>query len=92
MIGPTPPPRRARSKTTPLIYRVHDSPSKEKLTSREFLGPLGLEAARGGAVKAASSTISSPSRASPAAERVGEVILRSPAQAEYSADNPAISA
>jgi ribonuclease R len=77
------------AKRTPLIYRVHDQPSKEKLSSlSEFLGTLGLKLPKTGQMKPAHfNRILAETRASPAAELVGEVILRSQAQAEYSAGN-----
>ncbi|MGD0530938.1 MAG: ribonuclease R [Methyloceanibacter sp.] len=77
------------AKRTPLIYRVHDQPSKEKLSSlSEFLGTLGLNLPKTGQMKPAHfNRILAETRASPAAELVGEVILRSQAQAEYSAGN-----
>ncbi len=77
------------AKRTPLIYRVHDQPSKEKLSSlSEFLGTLGLKLPKTGQLKPAQfNRILAATRSSPAAELVGEVILRSQAQAEYSAGN-----
>ena len=77
------------AKRTPLIYRVHDQPSKEKLLSlSEFLSTLGLKLPKTGQLKPAQfNRILAETRASPAAELVGEVILRSQAQAEYSAGN-----
>jgi ribonuclease R len=77
------------AKRTPLIYRVHDQPSKEKLSSlSEFLSTLGLKLPKTGQLKPAQfNRILAETRASPAAELVGEVILRSQAQAEYSAGN-----
>ena len=77
------------AKRTPLIYRVHDQPSKEKLAAlSEFLGMLGLKLPKTGQLKPAHfNRILAETRASPAAELVGEMILRSQAQAEYSAGN-----
>jgi ribonuclease R len=77
------------AKRTPLIYRVHDQPSKEKLAALgEFLGTLGLKLPKLGALKPAQfNRILAETRASPAAELVAEVILRSQAQAEYGAGN-----
>src|SRR6478609_10747415 len=77
------------AKRTPLIYRVHDQPSKEKLAAlSEFLGTLGLKLPTTGQLKPAHfNRILAESRASPAAELVGEMVLRSQAQAEYSAGN-----
>jgi ribonuclease R len=77
------------AKRTPLIYRVHDQPSKEKLLAlSEFLGTLGLKLPKTGQIKPAHfNRILADTRASPAAELVGEMVLRSQAQAEYSAGN-----
>jgi ribonuclease R len=77
------------AKRTPLIYRVHDAPSKEKLSALgEFLATLGLKIPKSGTLKPAQfNRILAETRASPAAELVSEVVLRSQAQAEYSASN-----
>lgn len=77
------------AKRTPLIYRVHDQPSKEKLAAlSEFLGTLGLKLPKAGQLKPAQfNRMLAATRASPAAELVGEMVLRSQAQAEYSAGN-----
>jgi len=74
---------------TPLIYRVHDQPSKEKIAAlSEFLGTLGLKLPKSGQLKPAQfNRILAETRASPAAELVAEMVLRSQAQAEYSAAN-----
>ena len=77
------------AKHTPLIYRVHDQPSKEKLAAlSEFLSTLGVKLPKTGQLKPAHfNRILAETRASPAAELVGEMVLRSQAQAEYSAGN-----
>ncbi len=77
------------AKRSPLIYRVHDAPSKEKLSSLgEFLVTLGLKLPKSGTLKPAHfNRILADTRATPTAELVGEVVLRSQAQAEYSDDN-----
>jgi ribonuclease R len=77
------------AKRTPLIYRVHDTPSKEKLAALgEFLATLGLKLPKGTKLKPAQfNRILAETRGSPAAELVGEVVLRSQAQAEYSPSN-----
>jgi ribonuclease R len=77
------------AKRSPLIYRVHDAPSKEKLSSLgEFLATIGLELPKSGTLKPAHfNRILADTRATPTAELVGEVVLRSQAQAEYSDDN-----
>jgi ribonuclease R len=77
------------SRRTPLIYRVHDQPSKEKLASlSEFLATLGLKLPKTGQIKPEHfNRILAATRSTPSAELVGEVVLRSQAQAEYSPGN-----
>jgi len=77
------------AKRSPLIYRVHDSSSKEKLTSlREFLATIGITLPKAGTLKPALfNRVLADTRATPVAELVGEVILRSQAQAEYAVGN-----
>ncbi|MEZ5827616.1 MAG: ribonuclease R [Hyphomicrobiales bacterium] len=77
------------AKRSPLIYRVHDAPSKEKLTSLgEFLATIGMKLPKAGALKPAQfNRILADTRATPTAELVGEVVLRSQAQAEYNPHN-----
>jgi len=76
------------AKRSPLIYRVHDAPSKEKLSSLgEFLATIGLKPKSGTLKPAHFNRILADTRATPIAELVGEVVLRSQAQAEYSDDN-----
>jgi ribonuclease R len=77
------------AKRSPLIYRVHDSPSKEKLAALgEFLNTIGIKLPKSGTLKPAQfNRILADTRATPTAELVGEVILRSQAQAEYAPGN-----
>jgi ribonuclease R len=77
------------AKRSPLIYRVHDAPSKEKLSSLgEFLATIGLKLPKSGTLKPAHfNRILADTRATPTAELIGGVVLRSQAQAEYSDDN-----
>jgi ribonuclease R len=77
------------AKRSPLIYRLHDSPSKEKLASLgEFLATMGLKLPKSGTLKPAHfNRILADTRSTPVAELVGEVVLRSQAQAEYGATN-----
>ncbi len=73
----------------PLIYRVHDEPSLEKVEDlRQFLDTLSISMPKGGALR--------PDRFNRILDRVkgqdveklvNEVVLRSQAQAEYSAEN-----
>ena len=83
----SPRPRRLEAKRSPLIYRVHDSPSKEKLISLgDFLNTIDIKLPKSGTLKPAHfNRILAETRATPTAELVGEVILRSQAQAVYSA-------
>ena len=77
------------AKRSPLIYRVHDSPSKEKLISLgDFLSTINIKLPKSGTLKPALfNRILAETRATPTAELVGEVILRSQAQAEYAPGN-----
>jgi len=77
------------AKRSPLIYRVHDAPSKEKLVSLgEFLASIGMKLPKAGTLKPAQfNRILADTRATPTAELVGEVVLRSQSQAEYSPHN-----
>ncbi len=73
----------------PLLYRVHDASSPEKLEAlKEFLGTLGIRLASGGGIRpAAFNGILKKVEGTPEAELVNQVILRSQAQAEYSPQN-----
>jgi ribonuclease R len=77
------------AKRSPLIYRIHDSPSKEKLAALgEFLNTIGIKLPKSGTLKPAQfNRILADTRATPTAELVGEVILRSQAQAQYNPGN-----
>jgi ribonuclease R len=74
---------------TPLIYRVHDSPSREKLTAlRDFLKTLDLPFGKSEAVRPSDfNRILDKARAAGNVEQVSEMVLRSQAQAEYAAEN-----
>lgn len=73
----------------PVVYRVHDQPSSEKLKAlREFLDTLGLKLPPGGDLKpAAFNRILARARELPVPDLVNEVVLRSQAQAEYTPVN-----
>jgi ribonuclease R len=76
-------------KGLPLIYRVHDEPSQEKVHNlQEFLKTLDLPFTKSGALRPA---LFNRVLAQVAGEDheplVNEVVLRSQAQAEYSAEN-----
>jgi ribonuclease R len=76
-------------KQTPLIYRVHDAPSREKLVAlSEFLQTLNLSFPKGQIVKPANfNRILAEVDGTEYDQMVSDVILRSQAQAIYSADN-----
>jgi ribonuclease R len=73
----------------PLIYRVHDEPSVEKLHAlREFLATLDIPFTKGGVVRAeAFNGILARVKGRETEQLVNEVVLRSQAQAEYAAEN-----
>ena len=77
------------ARRTPLIYRVHDAPSKEKLTAfTEFLSTIGLSLPKAGTLMPSHfNRILAQTRGSETAELVGEVVLRSQSQAEYAPGN-----
>lgn len=74
---------------TPLIYRVHDEPSLEKINAlREFLASLDINIAKGGTLRASNfNFILERVKDTERETLVNEVVLRSQAQAEYSAEN-----
>jgi ribonuclease R len=73
----------------PLIYRVHDEPSPEKLNAlREFLATLDISLPKSGALRPdAFNRILQLVKGREAERLVNEVVLRSQAQAEYSPEN-----
>lgn len=73
----------------PVVYRIHDAPSREKLASlKDFLATLNLTGPGVGAVKPARfNTLIAKVAGREHSELVNEVILRSQAQAEYGCDN-----
>jgi ribonuclease R len=74
---------------TPLIYRVHDTPSDEKILSLvEFLATLGIPWNKGQAPATDRfNKLLAETRGGPHAEIVNEVVLRSQMQAIYDTDN-----
>ncbi|ABD07123.1 RNAse R [Rhodopseudomonas palustris HaA2] len=76
-------------KALPLIYRVHDEPSVEKVHNLvDFLKTLDLSFAKGGALKPAQfNRILAMVKGEDAEPLVNEVVLRSQAQAEYASEN-----
>ncbi len=76
-------------KALPLIYRVHDEPTLEKVHAlQEFLKTLDLPFAKSGALRPSLfNRVLTQVRGHDAESLVNEVVLRSQAQAEYSAEN-----
>jgi ribonuclease R len=74
---------------TPLIYRVHDEPSQEKLNAlREFLKTLDISLPKGGTLRPEGfNHILARVKGHDMERLVNEVVLRSQAQAEYSPEN-----
>jgi ribonuclease R len=76
-------------KTLPLIYRVHDEPTLEKVHNlQEFLKTLDLPFAKSGALRPSLfNRVLAQVKGHDSEPLVNEVVLRSQAQAEYSAEN-----
>ncbi len=76
-------------KKGPVIYRVHDAPSKDKLQAlSDFLLTLDIKLSKAGVLKPEHfNRILAKTRDGNIAELVSEVILRAQAQAEYCPDN-----
>ena len=74
---------------SPLIYRIHDTPSPEKVQSLvEFLETLGIPWSKGEAPRTDRfNKLLDETRETPNAEIVNEVVLRSQMQAVYSTEN-----
>ncbi|NVO13636.1 MAG: ribonuclease R [Rhodoplanes sp.] len=74
---------------TPLIYRVHDEPTIDKLSAlREFLTTLDISLPKAGALRPAQfNTILARVKGRDSEALVNEVVLRSQAQAEYASEN-----
>jgi len=72
-----------------LLYRVHDTPSPEKLAAlHDFLSSLALPFTKGAAVRPTDfNRILAKARQGGKIDHVSEMVLRSQAQAEYSAEN-----
>jgi ribonuclease R len=73
----------------PLIYRVHDEPSPEKLNAlREFLATLDISLPKGGTLRPDGfNRILERVKGRDIVRLVNEVVLRTQAQAEYSSEN-----
>ena len=76
-------------KGLPLIYRVHDQPTQEKVHNLlEFLKTLDLSFAKGSALRpSVFNRVLTQVKGEDVEALVNEVVLRSQAQAEYSAEN-----
>jgi ribonuclease R len=77
------------AKRAPIVYRIHDQPSKEKLKSlREFLESIDIKLPPQGALKPAHfNRILERAKSMPVPDLVNEVVLRSQSQAEYNINN-----
>jgi ribonuclease R len=75
--------------SVPLIYRVHDEPTQEKLNAlREFLATLDISLPKGGVLRPDGfNRILARVKGRDVERLVNEVVLRTQAQAEYSAEN-----
>ncbi|MGI9404520.1 MAG: ribonuclease R family protein, partial [Hyphomicrobium sp.] len=73
----------------PLVYRIHDQPSQEKLKSLwEFLESLDMKLAPQGNLKPVHfNRILARAKSMPVPDLINEVVLRSQSQAEYNPDN-----
>jgi ribonuclease R len=76
-------------KALPLIYRVHDEPTVEKVHNlQEFLKTLDVSFAKAGALRPALfNRVLAQVKGHDAEPLVNEVVLRSQAQAEYASEN-----
>src|SRR6185503_10186600 len=76
-------------KALPLIYRVHDEPTLEKVHAlQEFLKTLDLPFAKSGALRPSLfNRVLAQVKGHDSEPLVNEVVLRSQAQAEYAAEN-----
>jgi ribonuclease R len=73
---------------SPLIYRIHDAPSEEKVKALgEFLATLDISLPKGLMKPDQFNRILGRTKDGELAELINEVILRSQAQAEYSPSN-----
>jgi ribonuclease R len=77
------------ARRSPLIYRVHDAPSLEKLQAlSDFLATLGINWSKGETVRTDRfNRLLEQVGGTPHAEIVNEVVLRTQMQAHYSAEN-----
>jgi ribonuclease R len=76
-------------KRSPLVYRIHDEPSWEKLDAlRDFLGSLDMAFPKAGNLRPSHfNRVLTRVAGTPNAILVNEVVLRSQSQAEYATEN-----
>jgi len=74
---------------SPVVYRIHDRPSKEKLKAlTDFLETLDIKLPRGEGLRPGDfNRILRQARSLPVCDLVNEVVLRAQAQAEYNTRN-----
>jgi ribonuclease R len=77
------------AKKTPLIYRIHDTPSQEKVQAlADFLQTLSIAWSKGEAPRTDRfNKLLDETRATPNADIVNEVVLRTQMQAIYATEN-----
>ena len=77
------------AKRTPLVYRVHEEPSKEKLASlKTFLDTLGQNLPKSGVLRPEHfNVLLAKAKGTDVSDLVSEVVLRSQSQAEYNPEN-----
>jgi ribonuclease R len=77
------------ARRAPVMFRVHDAPSKEKLDAlREFLESLDLKLPGAGALRSNDfNKVLQRAKSMPVADLVNEIVLRSQSQAVYAAEN-----
>ena len=87
MIGPmSPPPRRGKAHL-PLLYRVHEKPSQEKIFAfSDYLHTISINFAKGGHQPATFNRILAQAKDGPFADVMNDVVLR-PKVAVYAPDN-----
>jgi ribonuclease R len=76
-------------KKSPLVYRIHDSPSPAKLEAlRDFLKSIDMSFAKGGNIRPANfNRILAKAQETEFSQLLSDVVLRTQAQAAYSPDN-----
>src|SRR5438270_793992 len=74
---------------TPLIYRIHEQPSQEKLHAfADYLRTIGISFAKGQVIKpAVFNRILAAAKGGPHADVLNDVVLRTQAQAIYATEN-----